>query len=495
MHAEPDCYTIWVKTRISPTIAYKLTAFGTGFVLMAYELAGARLLTPVVGSSTYVWTSIIGVIVAALSLGYVLGGKLADERNNPNDIVFLLWLCAASVISTLLLIGPVSDLLIRLRLDIRLEAVLASVVLFAPASILIGSISPYLAKLHTTSLKTAGSSIASLSALNSLGSISGTFLTGFVLFGLIGTKSILGMVVVALGCLSVAVSLTAIHAQANKIPLLIMLSGVLLVASPQPAQLVAAFDTPHASYQIRDIRTNNGDLRVLTMGPGGYQSGIYLDNPDELAFAYAQKTVDAITQLDRPSRILVLGGGSFTMPEYLAKTYPNTSVDVVELDSALTSAAKQHFFFEQPPNLSIINQDARVFVSQESSDPYDVIIVDVFSDSGVPFSVTSIEYVQGLAAKLTDHGIIVMNIIAGANQNCNPLLQSIARSFSSQLPHVGLKPIQSETLEPRQNILLLASRVDYPVIASAQPADASAGIELTDSFVPIEALHHRCSSR
>jgi spermidine synthase len=180
------------------------------------------------------------------------------------------------------------------------------------------------------------------------------------------------------------------------------------------------------------------------------------------------------------------------MPEYLANAHPEATIDVVELDSKLTSIAKEHFFFEQPSNLSIINQDARVFVSQETPEPYDAIVIDVFSDSGIPFSVTTTEYVSDLVNHLSPQGMIIMNVIAGTNPDCNPLLQSIAHSFTTQLQHVALKPVRGATLERRQNILLLASRFNHAAIAAAIPASTDNAVRLTDDFVPTEQLHHRC---
>lgn len=87
---------------MSTPIRYRIIAFISGFVLMAYELAGSRILSPVVGSSTYVWTSIIGVIIAALSVGYFLGGWLADTRKLRLDIVLILIGSAVGILTTLL---------------------------------------------------------------------------------------------------------------------------------------------------------------------------------------------------------------------------------------------------------------------------------------------------------------------------------------------------------------------------------------------------------
>src|SRR5688500_5039253 len=115
----------------------ELAAFTSGFSLMAFELIGARMLAPTIGSSTYVWTSVIGIIIAALSVGYFLGGKLADSRNRQADIALLCLAVAASIGCMMLLFDSTMDWIVRLQTDLRFKGVIASLLLFAPTSLLI----------------------------------------------------------------------------------------------------------------------------------------------------------------------------------------------------------------------------------------------------------------------------------------------------------------------------------------------------------------------
>ena len=128
----------------------EVISFSVGFSLLAYELVAARVLAPSIGSSTYVWTSVIGVIIASLSLGFFAGGKLADARAKPSDLVWLLCLAAVAVILTQqMYLGTLKDIIDAFN-DPRLQAVMASLVLFAPTSFLVGMTSPYLVKLNVT---------------------------------------------------------------------------------------------------------------------------------------------------------------------------------------------------------------------------------------------------------------------------------------------------------------------------------------------------------
>ncbi|MEK7153605.1 MAG: fused MFS/spermidine synthase, partial [Patescibacteria group bacterium] len=179
---------------------YELVAFVSGFALMAYELAGARILSPVVGSSTYVWTSIIGVIVAALSLGYAYGGVLADRRVKPSDVALLLLAGSLTVILTIYLSESVLSAATQTFHDARMQGLVASIVLFMPTSFVLGMISPYLARLRTASVATIGTSVASLSALNAVGGILGTLCTGFIFFGYFGSNQsmlLIGLLLIA----------------------------------------------------------------------------------------------------------------------------------------------------------------------------------------------------------------------------------------------------------------------------------------------------------
>ena len=181
-------------------------AFVSGMVLMVFELVAARLLAPTIGSSTYVWTSVIGVIIAMLALGVWLGGRLADKRGQLADIAMLLLAAAGAVVLVLLVAVPFLEGLAQFSFDPRIKGVVASILLFAPTSFVLGMIGPYLAKLQVYSLKHTGRLIASIDAMNALGGIFGTFMTGFVLFAIMGSSHMLTALVIVLVAISWVVS-------------------------------------------------------------------------------------------------------------------------------------------------------------------------------------------------------------------------------------------------------------------------------------------------
>ena len=127
---------------------YKLEiiVFICGAVVMILELVGSRVLAPYVGTSIFVWTSLIGIILGSLSLGYWWGGKMADK--NPNYKIFsVIILFVAILICLTALIKPIILNFFQLYLnDVRSNSIISTIILFSPASIMLGMVSPYAAR-------------------------------------------------------------------------------------------------------------------------------------------------------------------------------------------------------------------------------------------------------------------------------------------------------------------------------------------------------------
>lgn len=472
--------------------AYEYIAFLTGFALMAYELVASRILAPSIGSSIYVWTSIIGVIIAALSIGYKVGGKLADSRADPLDISRLLMACAVAVLLTLLGAQTVLAVVTSISADPRLQGFMASLWLFAPTSFLIGMISPYLARLKNISVKTTGSTIASLSALNAMGSVTGTFVTGFIFFAYIGSQESLLLVSAVLFGSSWLIEPKQLLKQRLKAVLLLIVLALLSFISTKNPSVVAFIDTPSASYRIIDVDYKGKTVRAITAGPGGLQSGVYLDGSKELTFSYTQKMAELVEQSLKKDKILVLGGGAFTLPQYLADKYPSSRIDVVEIDPQLVSIARQYFGYKDPPNVSVISQDARVFLNGNNQ-KYDVVLVDVYSDTLIPFSLSTMEYAKRLKLAVNEEGLVIANIIGSSNPACKGLLEALHTSYARQFSFYKAYPLGDPSLQTTQNIIVAYSlqKLEWlpePVV----PVELSKGRILTDNFAPVEYLKQQC---
>lgn len=468
--------------------ALEIIAFTSGFALMAFELAAARVLAPYIGSSTYVWTSVIGVIIASLSLGYYAGGLLADKHHRLADVA---WLCLASAVAVtlaILLYQPVLQWIAEAIIDPRAQGVVASLLLFAPTSFLIGIKAPYLAKLKVTSLERTGQSVASLSALNAVGGIVGVFVAGFILFSYIGSRETLATIMVLLVASSWLVVPRRRFGMRLAISLAVIAAGILPYATPGSINI----DTPTAHYQIREgsIEGRAHKVRALITGPGGAQSGTYADGRGGLAFWYTKEMAQVVEKLPKKSRILMLGGGTFTLPSYLAKRYPHSTIDVVEIDPVLKNIASQYFGFRPLPNLNLLFKDARSYVNT-TKETYDIILVDVYSELNVPFSLMTREYGEKVAALLTPRGALVANIIAATAGPCRPIFNAVSAAYQVNLPRASYKTYPGTLPERRANMITIYTR--YAVgLKGYTPFTGSQADPYTDNFMPAERLQQMC---
>ncbi|MCP4177604.1 MAG: MFS transporter [bacterium] len=170
-------------------ILLHIIVFLSGFSLMGYEILGSRILAPYFGSSVYVWGAIISVFMLGLSIGYPIGGAMADKRGKVVDIAWTL-LCSIIFIFAVSFIGrTVCQYFSNIDLNIRYSALLVSMILFLFPCICLGIISPYLVKLATNSQNKVGRRVGSIYCVSTIGSIIGTLFVSFYLITLIGTSN------------------------------------------------------------------------------------------------------------------------------------------------------------------------------------------------------------------------------------------------------------------------------------------------------------------
>src|SRR5688572_30461351 len=184
-------------SRAAPRVArapfLRVLVFAGGFASIGVELTASRLLAPFFGSSTFIWASLIGLTLAFLSLGYFLGGRLADRRPEP-DVLYAVTAVAAVAIGTIpfvarpLLAGSL-EAFRELDAGAFYGSLVGTLLLLAPPVTLLGFISPFAIRLQLSDVASAGKTAGSLYALSTIGSISGSFIPVLVLIPLIGTAA------------------------------------------------------------------------------------------------------------------------------------------------------------------------------------------------------------------------------------------------------------------------------------------------------------------
>lgn len=462
-------------------------SFVTGYCLLTYELAAARILAPSIGSSTYVWTGVIGVIIAALSLGFFVGGRIADRRDRATDLVYLLGLASLMAVVTLVTYDGILLMIVEAIKDSRIQAVVAALTLFAPTSFFIGMTSPYLAKLNVDSLKSTGRSIANLDMFNALGGIIGTFVTGFILFGFIGSHQAIGVVAVLLIAISWLIA-PRIHTGKRGV-----VSAILILMALTPAGSVPGLigiDTASAHYEVVSAFRNDRPITGLITGPSGTQSAVYQNGLSDPVFWYAE-VVSKLTIDRQPDSILVLGGGAFTLPQYLSEQLPDAEIDVVEIDPELETISQQYFRYTNPANVDEFFTDARTYVNQTER-TYDVIIVDVYGDTSIPFTFMTKEYGAAISKLVNKNGVVIANIIGGEVGQCRDALAAVDAAYRSVFPFAQYAN-ESGRPEERANYIVQYSQQELET-PGLKPFPRLGGPLYTDNFAPSERLYYQCRS-
>ncbi|HEY0458879.1 MAG TPA: fused MFS/spermidine synthase, partial [Pyrinomonadaceae bacterium] len=269
------------SSRLPNKFILETTVFVCGALVMIYEIIGSRILSPYIGTSTYVWTSLIGVILGALSLGYWLGGKTADRKPDLKILASVIFLAGGAVAVTILFKDIFLSFIAASPLILELKSVVAALVLFAPASVLLGFVTPYAVKLKMLSLSDTGKTVGRLYALSTVGSILGTFAAGFFLIPFVGstrTLYFLGFCLLGLSLLLAPFAVT----KANLTTLILFAFGILATEANSNLLLKTSdlhdIDTEYNRVQIfttTDDQTGR-PMRALAIDPYFIQSKMYL---------------------------------------------------------------------------------------------------------------------------------------------------------------------------------------------------------------------------
>lgn len=437
----------------------EMTVFSCGAVVMIFELTGSRLLAPYVGTSIFVWTSLIGVIMGSLSLGYALGGRLADKKANINVLAFIIFLSAVFIGTIFFLQGGIPGLFKPALIGIELASLFISLILFSPASVLLGMVTPYVIKLKLSNLEKTGTTAGNLYAISTVGSIVGTFLAGFYLIPHLGSSNIIFILSLVLALNSVLLS-----ARFWKLGLSLLILVFIMGASNVYAKKVQAqngfFDIDSQYNRIMiakstDYRTGRPTLN-LVFDPFGTESAMFLDS-DELVLEYSKYYHLAKHFNPGFEKSLLLGGAAYSFPKDYLKKYPDAKLDVVEIDPKLTELAKKHFRLEENPRMRIFHEDGRVFLNS-TEEKYDVIFGDAFQSLySIPYQLTTKEAVQKEYDALNDDGIVILNTISSIEGKKGRFLRAEYETYKTIFPQVYLFPVRHpDDGEKIQNVILVA---------------------------------------
>jgi MFS family permease len=467
---------------------------------LATEIAASRLLAPYFGSSTIVWANIIGLILVYLSLGYWLGGKVADRRPDPRLLGLIVIVAALMIALTPFVARPILDLTVRgldaVSVGAAIGSFFAALALFAVPVTLLGSVAPFAIRLALSNVREAGTVAGRLYALSTVGSILGTFLSALVTIPLIGTqRTMLGAAVLLV--LAGALLLGGLWQL-----LTVAIAGLLFVPVGTIKETSGLLYETESTYQYIQVVERSDGSRALKLNEGVAVHSVW--HPDSVLTGGEWDMFLLVPPLlDRPvERMLVVGNAGGTIARAFGRLYPDVVIDGVEIDPKVSDVGRRFLGVDDNPNLRVITADGRPYL-QLTDERYDLIVVDAYRQPYIPFYLATREFFELTRDRLTPGGVLALNVAAVPGDES--LSEAIGSSVLAAYPQAWRwKPLRFNELvlgltSPVGRADLTERVEDAPgAVASLVPL-FQGGLErvaasreaLTDDHAPVEWLTDR----
>jgi spermidine synthase len=440
--------------------------FAAGVGSLATEIAASRMLAPYFGNSTIVWANVIGLTLASLSLGYWLGGRLADRRPTARSLGGVVTAAACLVAVTPFVARPLLDLSVegldRVSAGAAIGSFFGVLILFVPPVILLGMVAPFAIRLALTDVASAGTVAGRFYAVSTVGSLLGTFLSALLLIPAIGTQRTLlvsaaliglgGALLLGLRWLLVGAAIAALLA----IP-----PGAI---KPQPGVLFE----DESRYQFIQVVEREG-VRRLYLDEGLATHSIWRAN--SVLTGGVWDTYLAVPDLlgRPPRRVAMLGNAAGTAARAYARYYPFTEIDGVEIDPAVSDVGRRFFGMDEIPRLEVHDVDARAFLRQ-TDHRYDVVIVDAYRPPYVPFYLATKEFFELVRDRLEPGGVVALNVATTPDDH--RLAEAIGGTLATVLPRaLSWQPLSFNQIVIGQN---------GPPLGTTRPAPADVEVLVDD---------------
>jgi spermidine synthase len=530
-------------------IKANIVVFISSFCILVIEIVAGRIMAPYVGVSLYTWTSIIGVVLAGISIGAYLGGLIADRYPHASTLGWLLFISGLGAFS----ISPLTNLVggAYFQTSLMVRILLITSIIFLVPSCILGMISPVVVKLALKNLEKTGNVVGKIYAFSTLGSILGTFATGFFLISWMGTRTILltigailivcapifgnffsrkraliGFVLILLFFfvlifpLAVWVGYASMDSEETVIP------SSPLEAMKTLYSLAFAFPKDEDTYFYKESDYYTIKLKKdHTRSEGARLESLVLDHlvhsytdlndPFHLEYEYIKIYEEVIrwqSKKRNPFKALFIGGGGYTFPRFVEAKYPKAEIDVVEIDPEVTKVAHQYLGVPKDSRIHSFNEDGRWFVmTHKEKEGYDFILGDAFNDLSIPYHLTTKEFAAQLKILLKPDGLLLANVIDSfqAGQFMPSYIRTLEEVFgkgnvylitlTSDFDHMGISTYvivaSPKTLDMEDFVKTIKGKDGKEITSHVMPQERLQqylreryAIVLSDDYVPVDNL-------
>jgi predicted membrane-bound spermidine synthase len=473
-----------------------LLVFVSGMTVLGSELTGSRLLAPYFGTSLLIWANVIGLILLYLTIGYWLGGKLADRYPNRESLYHVTAVAAVFVGLIPVLAKPILYLssigFATYSVGIFWGSLVGVLGLFMVPITMLGCVSPWAIRLAVHDVSDTGSTAGRLYALSTMGSLAGAYLPVLFLIPTVGTDrsfvtlSVILLVVSIAGLImerrkAGAPTPSAAGARAPApgaaggagssrrsgalIGAYVAALIVILVLAALPQGVVRAqpygrllYETESAYNYIQVVQ--NGTRTDLILNEGQAVHSIY--DPTTLLtrgpwdYFLVAPFFQPETQESAVDSLLLLGSAAGTTARQYTEVYGPVPIDGVEIDPKIIEVGQRYFHMTMP-NLAPIPQDARYFL-RNTPKRYRVIAIDAYRQPYIPFHLTTREFFTEVKDHLAPGGVVAIN--AGRTESDYRLVNVLAGTMKAVYPHVF--------------VINIPTAINSIVVGTTGPADLAA---------------------
>ena len=241
-------------------------------------------------------------------------------------------------------------------------------------------------------------------------------------------------------------------------------------------------ETQYFCIKVHDEEHEGEPLRVLVLDRLVHSYTSLID-PARLIYGYEKIYAEATAYMaarQAPLRALFIGGGGYTFPKYMAATYPDSQLDVVEIDPGVTETAYEQLGLPRDTRIKTYNEDARLFLLRPPTRRYTLIMGDAFNDYSVPYHLTTREFNELVHNWLEPGGLYMVNLIDGKQHD---FLRAYMHTLRQTFRYVYVAPASATWRESLRMTHVLIATDEALDFAQFQPATSGEKTALTPQQV------------